>query len=206
MKYLRLILTLSSAMAICIILAGCDSTPKNRGSSGGRMDPSSDAPSEVGSLDLRSGDVVAATDRMAGDIAQRLDVANRASPPVIVVGPMENATSSPHQNYQILLDRLRANLLSSGVRHNLTFVRERQAVEQFRDTEYAGTDPSATAEAYKSSADYMLVGKVADMPNRGTNYYFMSFQLVQLRDAKTGPDRGSGVIVWENSYEVKFSG
>jgi len=190
--------------AATLTLAGCNSTPKNQGSSGGRIDPSSDAPSEAGSLDLRSGDLIAATDRMAADIAQRLDVSNAKSPPVIVVGPMENATSSPHQNYDIFLDRLRAQLLSSGARHNLTFVRERATVEHLRDREYGGKDPSATAEAYKSTADYMLVGKVADMPTHGANYYFMSFQLVQLRDARSGPDLGSGVIVWENGYEVKF--
>ena len=43
-----------------------------------------------------------------------------------------------------------------------------------------------------------------DMPRGGTNYYLISFQLVQLRDAAGGPDEGAGVIVWEGDYEVKF--
>jgi hypothetical protein len=189
---------------LVVALAGCQNTPKNQGSAGGRIDPTSDAKSEEGSTDLRSADLVNSTDRMAADIAQRLDINNRASPPVIVAGPMENATSRAEQNYQIFLERLRAQLLSAGTRHGLVFVRERAFVEQARDTEFGGKDPNATAEAYRSSADYLLTGKVSDLPSGDTNYYLVSFQLVQLRGARSGPDIGSGAIVWENMYEVKY--
>ena len=58
--------------------------------------------------------------------------------------------------------------------------------------------------AYESRADYVLTCEVYDLPRGGTNYYLLNYQLVQLRDAVTGPDVGSGAIVWENSYEVKF--
>ncbi len=200
----RTLLTLLASLVIVIALSGCQSTPKNEGSAGGRIDPTSDAKSEVNSTDLRSADLVNSTDRMAGDIAQRLDINNRSSPPVIVVGPMENGTSRAEQNYQIFLERLRAQLLSAGTRHGLQFVRERAFVEQARDIEYGGKDPNATAQAYQSKADYLLTGKVSDLPSGATNYYLVSFQLVQLRDARSGPDVGSGAIVWENMYEVKY--
>lgn len=192
------------AIVLSLALIGCDSTPKNRGSSGGRMDPSSDAPSEVGSLDLRSADLVAATDRMAADIARRLDVANAASPPRIFVGNIENKTASPHQNYQVFLQRLRAQLNSSGARQGLEFIRERRFVEETRQREYGNKEPDSTAAAYQSRADYVLTCEVFDLPNRGTNYFLLDYQLGQLRDAATGPDTGAGTIVWENSYEVKF--
>jgi hypothetical protein len=185
-------------------LPSCQGTPKNEGSAGRRVDPTSDAESELGSTDLRSADLVNATDRMAADIAQRLDINNRQSQPVIVVGPMENGTSRAEQNYQIFLERLRAQLMSAGTRHGLVFVRERAFVEQARDEEFGGRDPNATADAYRSSADYMLTGKVSDLPSGDTNYYLVSFQLVQLRAARSGPDVGSGAIVWENMYEVKY--
>jgi hypothetical protein len=43
------------------------------------------------------------------------------------------------------------------------------------------------------------------MPGNSSNYYLMTFQLVQLTsNATTGPNVGAGAIVWENSYEVKF--
>ncbi len=194
------------ALLACSILfaAGCQSTPSNRGSSGGRMDPTSDASSEVGSRDLRSADLIAATDRMAEDIAQRLDITNRASPPRIFVGNIENRTRSPHQNYQVFLQRLRAQLNSSGARYGLVFIRERQFIEDTRDREFGNDREDSTAAAYRSSADYVLTCEVFDLPSRGTNYFLLDYQLVQLRDAASGPDLGAGVIVWENKYEVKF--
>ena len=183
---------------------GCSSTPRNEGTSGGRMDPTSDADSESGGLDLRSGDLVTATDRMAEDIGRRLDINNRASPPKIFVGEIENRTSAPNQNYQVFLQRLRAQLNSSGARHGLVFIRERGFVEDQRNREYANDDASSTAAAYRSNADYVLTCEVFDLPNRGTNYFLLDYQLVQLRDATSGPDVGAGVIVWENKYEVKY--
>jgi hypothetical protein len=202
MKYAR--------CSICLVLlaglfaAGCQSTPKNRGSSGGRIDPTSDAPSEAGSLDLRSADLINATDRMAADLAQRLDIANRESPPKIFVGQIENQTHMPQQNYQVFLARLRAQLNSSGTRHGMEFIRERQFVEYERQREYGNKQPDSTAEAYESRADYVLTCEIYDLPTRGTNYFLLDYQLVQLREASTGPDVGPGAIVWENQYEVKF--
>jgi hypothetical protein len=189
---------------IVVSLTGCNTPPQNKGTSGTRMDPTSDAPSELGSTALRSPDLVAATDRMAQDIAQRLDIANRQSPPKIFVGKIENKTSGRNQNYQVFLARLRAQLNSSGTRYGMEFMREREFVETQRDREYGGKDPDATATAYQSRADYVLTCEIYDLPSGGTNYYLLDYQLVQLRDATSGPDVGPGAIVWENSYEVKY--
>lgn len=185
-------------------LAACNSPPRNQGASGRRMDPTSDSPAEMGSTGLRSADLVTATDRMAQDLAQRLDVSSRSSPPRIFVGEIENKTSGRHQNYQVFLARLRAQLNSSGARHGMEFVRERDFVETQRAREYGEKDPDSTADEYQSRADYVLTCEVYDLPSGGTNYYLLDYQLVQLRNAASGPDVGSGAIVWENSYEVKF--
>jgi hypothetical protein len=168
------------------------------------MDPTRDAPSEVGSLNLRSQDLITATDKMAQDIATHLDVVNRTSPPKIFVGEIENKTSAPHQNLQVFLTRLRAQLNTSGAKSGLEFIRERKFIEGQREREYGTKDPESTAAAYKSRADYVLTCEVRDLPSAGTNYYLLDYQLVQLRDASSGPDVGAGAIVWENSYEVKF--
>jgi hypothetical protein len=191
-------------IVLAFAFAGCESSPKNRGSSGGRIDPTSDASSEEGSLDLRSADLVAATDRMAADIASRLDINNRASPPSVFVGEIENRTSAPEQNYQVFLQRLRAQLNASAARQGMTFIRERQFVEEQRQREYAGRDPEGTSAGYRSAADYVLTCEVHDLPTAGANYFLLDYQLVQLRGAAGGPDLGAGVIVWENSYEVKY--
>ena len=193
------------ALASCVLLlAACHTAPKNEGRTGGRMDPTRDAPSEVGSLNLRSQDLITATDKMAQDIATHLDVVSRTSPPKIFVGEIENRTSAPHQNLQVFLTRLRAQLNSSGAKSGLEFIRERKFVEGQREREYGTKDPESSAAAYKSRADYVLTCEVRDLPSGGTNYYLLDYQLVQLRDASSGPDVGAGAIVWENSYEVKF--
>lgn len=204
----RLILIAAAFASMLALLAGCSSPPANRGASGGRMDPASDSPSEYGTLDLRSQDLVTATDRMARDIAQRLDISNRDNPPRIFVGEIENQTTRPERDYQVFANRLRAQLLSSetSTRSGLDFRRERAFVEQQRNREFGGKDPDKTAAAYRSEAEYVLTCIVQDMPTRGTNYYLLEYQLVQLVDkAVSGPDVGPGAIVWSGFYEVKFN-
>ncbi len=182
-------------------LLACHPTgPVNRGQSGYRMDPTRDAHSEMRTGTLRSADLVTATDSMAQDIAGRLDITNRDSPPRIVVGDIENRTSMPHKNYQVFLTRLRAQLMSSGAHSGLEFIRDRSFVERQRDREYG----RGSGSEYESRADYVLSCEIWDMPSGGTQYYLLDYQLVQLREAKTGPDLGPGAIVWENKYEVKF--
>jgi len=189
--------------ALALALTACNTPPQNRGESGYRMDPTHDSPGEMGSTDLRSADLVNATDAMARDIAQRLDIVNAQSKPRIVVGKIENKTHMPHQNYQVFLARLRAQLQSSGARHGMEFIAERARMEQARNTEF-GSASQDSAASYASRADYMLTCEIYDLPSGYTNYYLLDYQLIQLRDAATGPDVGSGTIVWENSYEVKF--
>ena len=185
-------------------LSACHSTPHNQGHPGGRMDPAHDSAGEVYVQSPRSADLVAASDKMASDIARRLDINNPESPPKIFIGPAENRTSTPNVNFEIFLKKLRAELQSSGVRHGIQFIRERDFVEDQRNREYGKKDAESTAHAYKSRADYVLTCEVHDLPSGQTNYYLIDYQLVQLRDASTGPDVGAGAIIWENSYEVKF--
>jgi hypothetical protein len=199
------ICTMTLALAAALVLSACQSAPPaNRGTSGTRMDPTRDHASELGSTNLRSTDLVNATDQMAQAIAARLDVVNAKSPPRIFVGKIENKTSGRNQNYQIFLARLRAQLNESGSRTGLEFVREREFIETQREREYGNKQPDSTAGAYKSRADYVLTCEIYDLPSGSTNYYLLDYQLVQLRDAATGPDTGSGAMIWEGHYEVKF--
>ncbi len=195
----------AALMFTALLLTACQTAPPNRGTSGRRMDPTSDSPAELGVRAPRSADLINATDRMAQSIAQRIDIVNPSNPPRIFVGQIENKTSTMrHQNYQVFLVRLRSLLQDSGTRHGVEFVRERTFVEEQRAREYGTKDAASTAAAYQSRADYVLTCEIFDLPAGGTNYYLMSFQLVQLRDAATGPDIDSGAIIWEGMYEVKF--
>jgi len=194
-KLVSFVTTLAAAAA----LTGCQATPSNRGVSTNRMDPGRLAPGERYGQTLTSVDLVQATDAMARDIAGNLDVTNRDSPPRITVGRFENLTTMPQQNYQVFLERVRTQLMQSGARYGLEFIKDRRWVEQQRVREY-GDD----AGDYASRADYVLTCEARDMPSAGTMYYRLEYQLVQLRDADTGPAVGPGVIVWSNQYEVKL--
>jgi hypothetical protein len=169
------------------------------------MDPSRDAPSEVGSLDLRSADLVVATDRMAMDLAAREDINNPGNPPIFFVGPVINETSQPQQNFQIFVNRLRAVLNASAPRHGLDIRQDTQFVERMRQLEYGTTRDPESGEQYASPNEYVLTAIIHDLPSRGTNYYLIEYQLVQLEDfAESGPNRGPAAIIWSNFYEVKF--
>lgn len=198
------ILTASLLIGTLLVLAAGCGPPRNTGQSGYRIDPSSDSPAELGVRSLRSQDLTESTDQMAQDIASRLDITNPDNPPIIFVGEIENRTSQPEKNWQVFLQRLRSSLNASGAREGLEFVRERRFIEGARQEEYAGRDPEARAQDYKSRADYLLTATVSDLPSGETDYFLISFQMVQLRDAVSGPDVGPGAIVWENFYEVKF--
>lgn len=196
----------AALFASVVLLSACASTsPPNRGTSGQRMDPTRDAASETGDLNLRSADLVEATDRMARDIASRQDINNPDNPPIFFVGPVINETSQPHQNYQIFANRLRAVLLASGSRNGLDIRQDRDFVERMRQIEYGTTNDPDSGTRYASENEYVLTCIVQDLPTRGTNYYLLEYQLVQLKDyASSGSSRGPGAIVWSNFYEVKF--
>ena len=64
-------------------------------------------------------------------------------------------------------------------------------------------DDPAICESVKAILDgsgfdaaYALSGKAYDLPNRGTNYYLLEFNLTDLR---------SGTVTWINKYEVKVA-
>ena len=197
-----------SAVAIVSLTACAYQSPPNRGTTGGRMDPSRDAFPERGTTDLRSADLLEATDRMAADLASDPTIMNAANPPTIFIGPVINDTSQPHQNYQIFANRLRAILGTRAIRerHGLDIRQDRRFMEYMRDYEYGNQPSGDSAASYESPNEYVLTCVVQDLPTRGTNYYLLEYQLVQLKDfARSGPNLGPAAIVWSNFYEAKFS-
>jgi len=201
----RPLLTSTVLSTALVAMTGCHTPPENRGQTGARLDPTHDSPSEVGSLDLRSQDLVSATDKMAQDIATRLDIVNRVDRPRIYVSNVENWTSDPTKNYSAFLGRLRSLLLASGTRHGLDMRRESDFVERLREREFGDKQPEKSADAYRSQNEYALTCIVHDQPSGYTNYFLLEYQLVQIvDDAETGPDVGGGAIVWSNFYEVKY--
>ncbi|MCR9216223.1 MAG: hypothetical protein ACFHWZ_03105 [Phycisphaerales bacterium] len=141
---------------------------------------------------LASKDLTAATDDMVRSIATKPEIRDSPYRVQIVMADVVNRTSMPARNFDIYLARIRALLNQTDSRYNIGFVTEKSRVEQLRRSE--GLDP-AGGSSYASKADYALQGEFYDLPNQGSNYYLLTFQIVDLND---------GEIYWENSYEVKF--
>jgi len=141
---------------------------------------------------LASKDLTSATDDMVRSIAAKPEIRDSPYRIQIVMADVLNRTSMPARNYDIYLARIRALLNQTDSRYNIGFVTDKARVEQLRRSE--GLDP-AGGSSFASKADYALQGVFYDLPNQLSNYYLLTFQIVDLSD---------GEIYWENSYEVKF--
>ncbi len=157
----------------------------------------------VAGTGIESQDIVAVTDKMSRSILNIPQIANSATPPVIVLDPVDNQTRFPI-NKDIFLTRIRTELNSKTQGKVMFLARDRMvALEKERNLKREGavtatTDPKV--QEFKG-ADYFLTGSLQGISTRtkaGTSDYILyAFQLI---DARTS------VIVWEDSAEVKKQG
>ena len=183
---LRITATAVLALA-ALVLPACDSTPKNEGRAKSyRIE--SRVPSE--GSQMGSADLVVATDKAVAGIANVPQVRSDMPPTYIVMDRVENQTSDPSANFQIYLARIRASLNQSGARQNLAFVEGRSKAEGVLAREGIPADQTA-----RTRPRFALTGTFYDMPRGGTNYYLLTFQLMDL---------GNAQVIWEDSYEVKL--
>lgn len=172
--------------ALLVGLVGCGTTNEGAPKSH-RLE--SRLPSE--GTQLGSADLVVASDRAVESIAERLrEIHGEEADTVIVMDRIGNETSDRTANFQIYLARIRSNLNQSGARYNLRFVETRRRAEEIKQTEGIPESDSA-----RTRPTYALTGVFYDMPRGGTNYYLLTFQLMDLRD---------DIVVWEGDYEVKL--
>lgn len=180
-------LTLTAA-TFAMVMIGC--SPQNRGTPGEyRVESRTDRERGLGSAD-----VTVATDQMTASIANEPRVRKvDGQPTIIVMDRIENRTSMPSQDYQLFLARIRASLNQSGARDALQFVETRYRADAIKERE--GLPPGQHGTT-RTVPEYALTGAFYDLPRGGTNYYLLTFQLVDLRNE---------MVVWENSYEVKVA-
>lgn len=177
----RSIITLSLA---ALLLVGC--APKNQGTEHGmRVERRAGDSGGLGSADL-----TVATEQAVEGIANIPAIRSRDGLTVIVMDTVENRTSNRAEDFQIFLARIRALLNQSGAAKSLAFVETRHKSEQIKARE--GYPAEATARTLPSHA---LTASFYDLPRGATNYYLLTFQLVDL---------SNDLIVWEGSYEVKM--
>lgn len=196
-------LALTISIATATLLAGCASSGVKNPSGVGVTRMNADEQGFVAGTGVESQDLVAVTDKMARSILEIPQIANAATPPTVVLEPVDNQTRFAI-NKDIFLTRIRAQLNSKS-RGKVIFLARNQmaALEKERNLKRAGevtasSDPNV--QEFKG-ADFFLTGALQGMSTRtkaGTSDYVLySFNLV---DARTS------AIIWEDVAEVKKQG
>ena len=200
MKHItKFLLPLTSAA----LVAGCASSGVKNPDGTGVTQMRPDEAGFVGGTGIESQDLVAVTDKMARSVLAIPQIAGAATPPVVVLDPVNNETRFPI-NKDIFLTRIRSQL-NSRTAGKVTFLaRDRMAaLEKERNLKRegavtAGSDPQK--QEFKG-ADYFLTGTLQGLSTRTTkgtsDYILYAFQLI---DARTS------AIVWEDNAEIKKQG
>jgi hypothetical protein len=193
---LRVTRTLLSA-ALLLGIAGCYS---DRPHEYGQQRPPVDRIDERDS-GLQSKDVVSASDQMSMDLLALPELNDSRARWTIVVDRVENLTAERRQDLDIFLERLRVNLARHG-RGRVQLIENRDKLRdlQSRELEVSGGDRYGQGGSRGAPGpagiqpDFALYGRIMDMPNRATSYFFCEFTLVDLHTREQ---------VWTNAYEVK---
>jgi uncharacterized protein (TIGR02722 family) len=194
---------LSSVAASAAFFAGCANQGVQNPSGVPVTQMNPDEQGFVAGTGVESQDLQAVTDKMARSILGTPAIAGAATPPRIVIDPVENATRFPI-NKDIFTDRIRIQLNSKATGRVIFLARDRMAaLERERELKQSGQvtssyDPNPVA--FKG-ADYFLTGKLEGITTQTTagtsDYILYSFQLIDARTSE---------IVWEDSAEIKKQG
>ncbi len=187
------VLALTVAAACLLLLAGCSSP----GYSYYRPGVSQFVPGDAG---LQSRDLVDMTDKLAADLLKIPQIANNPNKVVIQVTSIRNQTSTPWQNDQIYLARMRT-LLAKYAGNEIAFTLPPQQLAQLQQ-ETLGPNTGGFEQSSRGAApvsgrlipQYALTGVFYDLPNSATTYYLCEFQLVDIR---------TGQLIWDGKYEVR---
>ncbi len=196
MKYA---MTWSLAAALLVGGVGCKSYENER--------------PDVNSLDsrdkgLQSKEVVDSSDQMAASILGDQDLNARQEQMLIVVGNIEDKTvnSGARTDLDIFLRRTKVILQQKG-RGRITLITNKAELQAMQSKELDNPAPDQFGQGgnngqplpARRQPDYMLNGRITELNNRGTSYYYFDFKIFGLK----GKD--SGVEVWNGGYEVKVA-
>jgi len=152
---------------------------------------------------LQSKDVIAASDQLARDLLALRELRKSTTQWTMVVDRVEDRTLDRqfYTNYDIFIERLRSNLSELG-QGQIRLIENKARFNQIGNRELdkerddfqqgAGGNPAPGVV----QPDYALYGKAYDMPNRGTNFYYLQFVLMNLNTREQ---------VWSRKYEVKVA-
>ena len=185
------------------LLPGCASSGVKNPSGVPVTHMNADEQGFVAGTGIESQDLVNVADKMSRSILSIPQIANAATPPTIVLEPVDNQTRFPI-NKDIFLTRIRAQL-NSKARGKVVFLARSQmaALESERNRKREGQVTSSSNPNAQEflGADYFLTGSLQGLSTRtkaGTSDYILyDFHLI---DARTS------AILWEDSAEMKKQG
>jgi len=153
--------------------------------------------------DLQSKDLITATDLMTQSLITLPALNESRAQWTIVTSNVENQTGA-RQNYDIFIDRLRTNL-SKQAHGRITLIENKQ---RFHDLQSKELETGGSGDQFGQGQggtgglpagvqpDYVLYGKMQELPNRGTNTYRMEFSLTNFHTRE---------LVWSDEYIVKVA-
>jgi PBP1b-binding outer membrane lipoprotein LpoB len=200
---MKTIIKLTFVFTAATLVVGCASRGVKNPSGVPVTQMRADEQGFVAGTGIESQDLVAVTDKMSRSILGIPQIANAATPPIIVLDPVDNQTRFPI-NKDMFLTRIRTQLNSKSAGKVTFLARDRMAaLERERNLKRegaitAGSDPNVQEFL---GANYFLTGALQGLSTRTTagtsDYILYSFQLI---DARTS------AIVWEDVAEIKKQG
>ena len=155
---------------------------------------------------LQSKDVIQASDSLASDLLSLPQLNRSREQWTVVVDRVDDKTRDNifHGDYNIFLQRLQTNLSKQGrgrialidKRDRFNDVRNRELEQQGRSEDFGQGGHGGGGGSDAISPDYALRATAMDLPGRGTTYYNLQFDLVDMHTRQ---------IVWTGDYEVRVS-
>jgi PBP1b-binding outer membrane lipoprotein LpoB len=182
------------------VLAGCASAPQPAVS---YVDPGAQGQLVQGT-GVESQDISAAASKAAQSILQLPQIANAAKPPIVLITPVTNRSSSPIDT-TLYTTKLRGVLTQYAAGRVLFLARDASASANEREQalrESGAVDGGGTANSGRKGAtyDYILTAELqgisASNSQGVSDYFLISFKLVDYRD----------LLLWESQYEIKKEG
>jgi penicillin-binding protein activator len=193
--------------ALVLTTIGCVDTRPGEGRGRPTVVEDPNTPGRVQGPVLSSEDIISMTDTMMRDIlaCQKVVSQSNTAPRIVIDSQYFRNESSTPLNKNLLTDRLRVNL-NRAAGGRLVFLSRADAamVEDERTLELQGVVTDGTRGKTKPALgwDFRLSGRIMSQDAKNvktgeiSQYHLVVFELVE---------RGSGAIVWSNSYEVRKS-
>lgn len=196
----------ATILSVSLIVSAAPAfSKKNRSHQAVDLDP--DARGIVSGVGIEGQDLGRMADQMVRDLMANAEVANRATPPRIILDSSDlRNQSSQRIDKDIITDELRGKLMNAA-RGKMRFVSREfiAAVEQERALKRGGVVDSGTTGLTRATAgaDYKLVGKITSLDSRNNDtgmqerLTVISLEMLDLE---------YGTLVWNGTYKIRRAG